>query len=324
MQSILSQDTLLAGKIMADTDLKYFQLLKKDIATTLRESFPEVNEQIELWKGVEISQLQEDLVSKVGGRVSEKWFYTHIKSNKESIPRIDVLDLLSQYVGYSGWAGYKLSKTSRPGGGALRKKRLAWLLFLSLFIMILVAVNSSIFTASSYQFCFVDAYSKRPIPPKDLEVIMLHEQESPYAAHISEEGCLPMRKTVGSVKFVIRSPYYKTDTIARILNKRSDYENILLTPDDYALMIRIFSHSNVDDWNRRRSQLEEMMADHAKIFQVMDESNLPMEIYNKEEFINKLTMPIKSLRNIEVLETTYEKDKIVSLRFVQVKDGSYD
>ena len=114
---------------MADIDLKYFQLLKKDIAATLRDSFPEVNEHIELWKGVEISQLQEDLVSKVGGRVSEKWFYTHIKSNQGSVPRIDVLDLLSQYVGYNSWASYKLSKTSRPSGRNLRKKRLVGLLF---------------------------------------------------------------------------------------------------------------------------------------------------------------------------------------------------
>ena len=309
---------------MADLDQEYFQLLKEDIAVTLRGSFPEVNERIELWKGTEISHLQEDLANKVGGRVSEKWFYTHIKSNAGSLPRIDVLDLLSQYVGHNGWAGYKLSKAIHTGVKPPVQKRWAWLFFLSIIILILVVINFPLFTASSYQFCFVDAYSKAPVSSKDLEVIMLHENESPYAEDISKEGCLTMKKAKGSIRFVVRSAYYKTDTISRILNKGADRENILLTPDDYALMIRIFSHSNVEDWNRRRSQLEEMMADQARILQVTPGSNVPMEIYNKEEFINKLTMPIKSLRNIEVLETTYEKDRIVSLRFVQVKDKTND
>ena len=88
-------------------DRKYFNLLKKDIVATLKKSFPEINEDIESWKGHEISLFQEELIKKVNSRVSEKWFYTHIKGNKDDIPRIDMLNLLSKYVGYQNWTEYK-------------------------------------------------------------------------------------------------------------------------------------------------------------------------------------------------------------------------
>lgn len=45
-----------------------------------------------------------------------------------------------------------------------------------------------------------------------------------------------------------------------------------------------------------------------------------MALYNKEEFINKMTMPIKSLKNISILETKYEGNQIVEIRFVQNKN----
>lgn len=310
---------------MTDVEYRYFQLLKQDVANTLRRSFPEVNEHIEQWKGWEIGRLQEDLEDKAGGRISEKWFYTHIKSEAGSLPRIDVLDLLSQYVGSSNWADYKLSKTNKRSSKPSFNKRAVLLVFLGTIISTVVAVNTSLFTKGTYRFCFIDAYSRKPIPPDELEVVMLHEKESPYVADLTNESCLTLSKDVGRmVRFVVRSAYYKTDTIARILNKNRDHEHIGLSPDDYALMIRIFSNSDVEDWNSRRSQLQGMVADHARIFQVVDESNVPMEVYNKQEFINKLTMPIKSLRNIEIIETVYEKDKIVSLRFAEIKDETND
>ena len=42
-----------------------------------------------------------------------------------------------------------------------------------------------------------------------------------------------------------------------------------------------------------------------------------MEMYNKKEFVNKLTTPLKSLKSIEVIETIYSGDEISILRFTQ-------
>jgi len=40
-----------------------------------------------------------------------------------------------------------------------------------------------------------------------------------------------------------------------------------------------------------------------------------MEILNKQEFIDKMTVPSGSLKNIEVLDTRYREGKIMVLRF---------
>jgi hypothetical protein len=45
-------------------------------------------------------------------------------------------------------------------------------------------------------------------------------------------------------------------------------------------------------------------------------------IYNKEEFIDKLTMPLSSLDRIEVIETRYDEEgKIRSIRFEQASEA---
>ena len=59
-----------------------------------------------------------------------------------------------------------------------------------------------------------------------------------------------------------------------------------------------------------------MFTDSVKIFQVLD-GTIGMEIYNKWEFINKLTLPASSLHDIEIIDTQYDGDKISRLRFMQ-------
>jgi hypothetical protein len=93
-------------------------------------------------------------------------------------------------------------------------------------------------------------------------------------------------------------------------------QKISLPPNDYALIIHYFSQMKVDDWQKRRNSLEKMIDDNAMIYQVLHEGNGPgMELYNKSEFIDKLTLPAGSLRNIEILDTKYKNDKIMVLRF---------
>jgi hypothetical protein len=102
------------------------------------------------------------------------------------------------------------------------------------------------------------------------------------------------------------------------LSGREPLENPLKLPlqsDDYALMIHYFSNSKVADWKRRKAQLEAVFAEEAMIYQIDPGGQLGMDILNKSEFINKLTIPINSLRNVEVLQTKYEAGQVVELRF---------
>lgn len=87
----------------------------------MMQSYPGIDSEISNWKGQEITDFQEDLLRKVNGQLSEKWFYTHMKGESESLPRIDVLNILSQYAGYSNWQDFrhkklgKLAETGKPG-----------------------------------------------------------------------------------------------------------------------------------------------------------------------------------------------------------------
>ena len=312
---------------MPDVELTYFRLLKEDIATQLRLAFPEVSADIREWKGQEIRQFQEELVKNVNGRISEKWFYTHIKTEQDHVPRIDILNLLSKYVGFESWADYKVNKipekAAKPDMPVNKKKYiLGAASLICLFLILAFYITSN--QAAAYQFCFINVYNKMPVQNANLDVIILHKGESPYRAEINAEGCLNIHTREDSIRFVVRCPYYQTDTISRLLDKGSHEEQIALKTDDYALMIRIFSTSRVDDWQKRRTQLDSMFTDNARIYQIFDKEQIGMEMYNKEEFINKLTMPIRSLRHIEVLETLYQSGKIKEMRFKQVNPEAHE
>jgi hypothetical protein len=172
------------------------------------------------------------------------------------------------------------------------------------------------FYAQEYSFCFYDSVSKEPISNSIIEVTLLESKESNRNYLCNADGCLTLKTNKSKLKFVVETPYYHRDTIIRRLNSFHRTENIKLKIDDYAIMIHYFSNSNVQDWLKRRDDLNLMFSENAKIFQVY-EGTIGLEIYNKWEFINKLTLPTSSLRDIEILDTKYSGEEITHLRFKQ-------
>ncbi len=115
---------------------------------------------------------------------------------------------------------------------------------------------------------------------------------------------------------IVRSPYYRTDTIERTVTKLKTSETIILHPDDYAMMLHYFSTMKVDDWVKRRQRLTEMFQEDALIYQVLKvQGGGGVVLYDKQEFIDKLTIPSSSLNNLEVLQTESKNGKIQVLRF---------
>jgi hypothetical protein len=115
---------------------------------------------------------------------------------------------------------------------------------------------------------------------------------------------------------VVNTPYYRNDTIRRTLKKFNPYETIGLQANEYALMIKYFAEENVTDWQKRRQKLDEMFDEGAMIYQVLDDKKATgMDLYTKWEFIDKMTMPSQSLKNIEILNTKFIGDRIAVLRF---------
>lgn len=308
---------------MQSRDAFLFQELKKEIVVTMQQSFPGINTDISQWKGQEITNFQEELSLKVNEHISEKWFYTHMKAENDTLPRIDILNFLSRYAGYQNWDEFKHKHTNKPGAKKQGINPNRYFIILPLITLIVLSGFYFIYKyydTREYTFCFYDADTRVGIIDNIIEIDLLMPNESPVYYVCDTSGCLSFKTDQRRITMVVKTPYYLSDTIVRKLNPNKREENIMLQANNYALMIHYFSKVNIDNWQKRRVQLDEMIDESALIYQVIDDGETGMELYNKTEFINILTMPVKSLINIEILDTKYKDGKISILRFRQTKE----
>lgn len=318
---------------MAETTLPPFQLLKTKLQSTLQASYPHFTRDIHEWKAQEITALQEALHRKVKGYISEKWFYTHLKpTQNDKLPRIDMLDMLAQYVGYAGWQDFVFQTAPSPTPSVetnplpalpteRREQKIQFLVYVAILILGgLVWYGSSFFVAkmdSIIEFCFQDADTQKPLV-QDIDIFILQDKESPKLHKVNKNGCIQLKSEQKQIKLIVKAPYYKTDTLVRTIRQGQASELIKLKKDDYALLIHLIAkHGTTEaEKKQRQKQLDLIMDEEAQIFQI-DESGLGVELYNKQEFIDKLALPISSLKNLQIIETQYQKGKIILLRFLQ-------
>ena len=285
----------------------------------MMQSYPGIDPDISKWKGQEITDFQEDLRIKVNGQISEKWFYTHMKAENTSLPRIDVLDLLSQYAGHINWQDFRhknigiLPPEEKPGKSVSILIKIPLLL---ITVMTLLFIIIKIINTQNYRFNFIDSDSGEPITDNSLRAELLMGNESPVSLISDENGSITVRTNKSRVSLVVKAPYYITDTVTRTLQKFNHDEQISLHADYYALMVSYFSESNVESWEKRREQLTGIFSEDAIIYQFPEnDTRNGMALYNKWEFINKITMPSSGLRQLEILDCRYLNGKITILRF---------
>jgi hypothetical protein len=302
----------------------HFELLKQRIVAVMQKSYPGINPSISEWKGQEITDLQEDLRIKVNANISEKWFYTHMKSSRATLPRIDMLNLLSRYAGYANWDDFVYrNKPQVPSDASEVSKTPAnanrYFIYIPLLAVVIVGLFFGLFklfNTREYRFVFIDADTRKPIISTQTEVILLPEGESPVQFLVEKDGSCRIKTDKSRIRMVVNAPYYQTDTITRIVRKLDRSETVLLKPDDYSMMIHYFSMKKVEDWEKRRVCLDSMINEGAMVYQVFNGREFTgMALYNKQEFIDKLTMPSGSLKNIEILSTQFKDGKIMVLRF---------
>lgn len=93
---------------MENLDILYFERLKTEIEQRFSQEHTPSMPSIRNWKGLDIIYFQEDLRKKAKGTISEKSFYTYFKTKgTQKLPRIDMLNILSIYVGYQSWHDFK-------------------------------------------------------------------------------------------------------------------------------------------------------------------------------------------------------------------------
>lgn len=263
------------------------------------------------WKGEEIIAFQEDLFNKVKGKVSEKWFYTYIKNTPEKLPRIDVLNLLSNYVGSNNWNTFK-ANNSVKNRGVKKSKSISKLWILVLIPLLVIIYNYT--TKNTFEFCFIDAIKNENITSILLDIKVLQDDESPMHYKTDSLGCFSFKTKKDVIKFVVQSPYHKTDTIIRNINSNNN-QIVKVKPDDYALMLHYYANGNISDWKAHIEKLNSLIDNDVKIYRLF-KNNMAVELYSKDEFVRMLTIPTKSLKRIVILDKTIRNGKIVTLKFI--------
>ena len=292
---------------MHEKDTYYFELLKKHIVGRMQKSYPGISNDISEWKGQEITDFQEELLQKVNGQISEKWFYNHAKSENKTLPRIDVLNLLSRFVGFTNWDDFVFKNRTKVSGGEPVSQGNRIFMILPLFVLLIMAALFVIFAlinSREYRLSFYDVHTREMISGSRIQVMQLSDKESPKSFLSDSAGVVVLKTDESFVKLIVRAPYYKMDTINRILKKFETDQKIGLQANDYALIIHYFSEMNVGDWQKRRDYLGQIIDNRAMIYQVLKDGNSPgMALYNKSEFIDKLTMPSSNLKKIKIFDS---------------------
>ncbi|TCI93232.1 hypothetical protein [Tenacibaculum sp. M341] len=294
---------------MTKEDNFYFGLLKKEVKTTFLKNNSAPNT-IEKWKGDEIIAFQEDLYAALKTKVSEKWFYTYFKNTPEKLPRVDMLNLLCKYSGVKDWNTFKnLHETKFK---KTTKKGYAWYFLLVIPFLAIFWFFKPV--KHRFDFCFVDNLKNEPITKVPLDIKIIQENESPVYFKTDSLGCFTYVSASKQIKFIVQSPYHKTDTIVRNIDSNVNQIIPILT-DDYSLMLDYYTNAKVKDWQKHKKELEKLIADDAKIYQLFG-NNLGVEIYSKDDFIRFVTTPTQTLKQVQILYKRVKKDKIVKLKFI--------
>lgn len=289
---------------------------------------------IAAWKGQDILLFQDDLREKTGNTISEKWFYTYVKNEPQKLPRIDILNILCKYSKQENWVVFAsvekdrilaynnsqkesehLKNDSQQEPKHLKSKNTYIISMVLLSLSCIYWIYSFMNKETDYEFCFVDYYSKTAIENMPLDIQILKENESPLYVKTDQNGCFKGTAQGSMIRFVVSSPYHKTDTITRIL-KETKAEVLPIYTNDYALMLDYYTNGKVEDVKIRRQQLSDLIKDNAIIMEVLPYS-IGVTLYEKEDFINKITTPTKSLSRMEIISTRYENDQIVQLKYRQ-------
>lgn len=293
---------------MRSSELEHFELLKEAIRSQAEKRLG-IRKELSAWSLQDIRDFQADLEAACKSSVSEKWFYTYFKNDAGKLPRIDVLNLLASWVGYRNWDEFAHAHppVGEKSSGELERKKPSW----AWLIVFAIAASAGVIVHRSGRDTgvvvqFVDAYTRAVIADEALSVTM-------HGAIVDKNEMAWQRGDTLRVD----GPYYKPRVF--VVGDAGTAQTVEVFPDDYALMLNFFSRSTADDLDKRRAILMEAIHPSARIFQSHPEYS-GLEMLNREEFIDRLLLPINSLRNLEVQHVEYADDRIFRLQFIQVQE----
>ncbi|OPB85810.1 hypothetical protein [Elizabethkingia ursingii] len=235
----------------------------------------------------------------------EEEYKAPVISEKESSPVIQPQNSLSEVS----------TSNSKPASKPIisKVKKYLWIgisAVLAIFVAALTFADS--FFTKTYTFKFTDADRSQPVQ-NEVEIKVLKAGESPLTYRVKPNEAFVYPTKDKTLKMVINSVFYRTDTIIRNLENAPETEIIQLKPNEYNMML--YSYSRSKDFKSRRAQLENLISNDAVIYQVFDNQYFNVETMSKQRYINFLSLPTTSLENLDVIETQITNGKIVLIKF---------
>jgi hypothetical protein len=292
-----------------------FHKLKNDVLLTYQKQYPYFEGNWKTFSSQDIQNLIDLIAVQVKQTVSEKWIYTHLKvETNDKLPRKDMLDILSQLVGYSGWDEYVFKCKKEVIPNVVQPKRNYNVVFSLGFIGLFLIGFFSYRYLNREEVQTIEvknAFTEEQINSEEVKVVMIENNvETPIEMVDSKIQIT----TKDSAKIILKSPYYKDKTI--VVGKENS-NAITLQPDDYAMMLKGFMKSDIKDWETRKEQLQKILADDLEVL-VMLKNDLGIEYFNKQEFSEKLIVPSVALKRMKVIDIqSNDKDEIKFIRIIQ-------
>lgn len=299
--------------------LALFQNLKNDVLLVYKKQYPYFEGNWKTFSSQDILNLIDMIEANVKQTVSEKWIYTHLKpETNEKLPRKDMLDILSQLVGYSSWDEYVFKHKKDQVDSVIKedntpnKKRLFWALLIVGIVLLLVFIfyNSEYEKDNVHSLEVKDLYTNDKINTDEIKAVIVNDSLEVPVEIINSELQI---KTKDSAKVIIKSPFYEKKEI--VITNNHPHPNIALEPNDYAMMLKAFMKSDIKDWQTRKQQLNKILSNELEVI-VMLKNNLGAEYFNKQEFSEKLIIPSQSLQKMKIVDV--QNDENQQIKFIRI------
>jgi hypothetical protein len=248
--------------------------------------------------------------------------YMHLKPETNSkIPRKDMLNILCQLVGYSGWDEFIFeekgveTKEVEPARKSNKKAivLVAIGMVLTLFAILFFTKKDNP-TTKTIQL--KNEFTNEKVASDEVKVFQVNDSVKQELE--LKEGKVQVTNSNEKTKLVIQSPFYRTQTVPLNSNGivAAPLSQINLKPDDYAMMLKAFMVSDIKDWQTRKVQLDKILSDDLEVI-VMLKEDLGAEYFNKKEFSQKLIVPTASLKKLKIIEI--KNDATNKIQFIRIK-----
>ena len=296
------------------TDINVFYELKKSVLEHYKKRYPYFKGSWKNFTSQDILNLIDEVQIQTKSSVSEKWIYTHLKpETNEKLPRKDMLDIFSRFVGTSSWDEFQFQfvntvheQVKKPSS----KKKYIIFGFVTVVIFGLAfwKMNSKKEQLQTIQL--EEKFSNDSISASSTKVYVVKDS-------IEKEVVLKNSKIEvdKNAQVVIKSPFYKEKIID--LTQTPNVDKVSLQPNDYTNILQGFIKSDIKDWQTRKEQLQKILHDNVEVI-LMLKNNLGAEYFNKNEFSQKLIIPTPSLKKMKIVEVINDSnDQITFIRIIQ-------